>query len=165
MLSIRLLLSSLLSALSLGAVFLPAPSIAEDQSSERAAVKIVVRTIQAAGSKAETATQSLDDSLNDLKPKLEMLPFASFKLLSSKEEQISLKRKETVGLPNGQSLAFRPMYVNKERVGIWLSWKDSDGSDILNTRLHFDADESVLTGTDYPNNEGRIIAIKALQDE
>jgi hypothetical protein len=46
---------------------------------------------------------------------------------------------------------------------MWLSWKDTDGSDILNTRVHFDSDDSVLTGTDYPDNEGRILAIRAIK--
>lgn len=142
---------------------------AEDPAGAPCEVKVLVRTIQAVGhrsteSQADTEQPiTVEESLSDLKPKLEMLPFSSFKLISTKEEQISLKKRETVNLPNGQTLAFRPMYMEKERMGIWLSWKDTDGSDILNTRIHFDADEPVVTGTDYHDNEGRILAIKAVK--
>jgi hypothetical protein len=164
--SLRNLLQVLASVVSWGAIFTSSQSNADNRACDYAEVKVVVRSIQAMGARERTGAggePTIDDSLTDLKQKLGMLPFSSFKLISSKEEQISLKRKEIVHLPNGQSIAFRPMYMNKERVGLWLSWKDTDGNDILNTRIHFDADESVLTGTDYLNNEGRILAIKAVQ--
>lgn len=141
-------------------------------SCEGTKVKLVVRTIHASGARGGEAQQasgestiSVENSLTDLKPKLAMLPFTSFRLISQREEEISVKKKESIQLPNGQTLAFRPMYMDKERVGMWLSWKDTDGSDILNTRIHFDADESVLTGTDYRDNEGRILAIRATKIE
>lgn len=143
-----------------------------DESCEGSKIKLVVRTIHASGARVAPSqpspgesTISIEAPLNDIKPKLEMLPFQSFRLISQKEEEISLKKKESIQLPNGQTLAFRPMYMDKERVGMWLSWKDTDGSDILNTRIHFDADESVLTGTDYRDNEGRILAIRASKPE
>ena len=120
-------------------------------------------TGQAPADQAETP--SLEDALADLKPQLILLPFSTFHLIDSKEEEISLKKKESFRLPNGQTLTFRPMYMEKERVGMWLSWKDTDGSDILNTRIHFDADDSVLTGTDYHDNEGRILAIRAVKPQ
>ena len=159
-------LRPLLAFVSCGVLVSSSVGHAQDRSCDQSEVTVVVRTIQATGAKesAPTAQEpSLDASLTDLKQKLAMLPFSSFKLIGSKEEKISLKQKEVVRLPNGETIAFRPMYMNKERVGLWLSWKDTDGNDILNTRLHFDADESVLTGTDYPNNEGRIIAIRAMR--
>jgi hypothetical protein len=147
------------------------PARAED-SCEGAKIKLVVRTIHASGARDSGAQESAGDpkisvenTLTDLKPKLSLLPFTSFRLISQKEEEISVKRKDSIQLPNGQTLAFRPMYMDKERVGMWLSWKDTDGSDILNTRIHFGADESVLTGTDYRDNEGRILAIRATKPE
>jgi hypothetical protein len=157
---------SLLTCL-IGTLSVPISAGAED-SCEGPRIKLVVRTIHASGARAgspqansaETGV-SVENSLSDIKPKLEMLPFSTFHLISQKEEEISVKKKESIQLPNGQTLSFRPMYMDKERVGMWLSWKDTDGSDILNTRIHFDADESVLTGTDYRENEGRILAIRA----
>lgn len=144
----------------------PIASYAEE-SCEHSKIRVVVRTIQASGARPSSTpnaeAQTVEPSLVDLRPKLSLLPFSAFHLISSKEEEISLKKKESVRLPNGQTLTFRPMYMEKERVGMWLSWKDTDGSDILNTRIHFDADESVLTGTDYQENEGRLLAIRAVK--
>ncbi len=142
-------------------------SAGADDSCEHSKVKVVVRTIQATGPRQSstdtTQTTSVEEAIADLKPQLNLLPFSTFHLISRKEEEISLKKKESFRLPNGQTLTFRPMYMDKERVGMWLSWKDTDGSDILNTRIHFDSDESVLTGTDYQDNEGRILAIRAVK--
>lgn len=145
------------------------PALAEESCHE-GMIKVIVRTIQASGprqantqDKQDSNSISLEASLADLKAKLALLPFNSFRLISSQEQEISLKKKDSFRLPNGQSLTFRPMYMEQERVGMWLSWKEADGSDILNTRLHFDADESVLTGTDYHDNEGRILAIRAVK--
>lgn len=150
-------------------VALTDPASAED-SCVGTKIKLIVRTIQASEPRqpntqenAETNSMTLEESLTDLKPKLALLPFSSFRLISRKEEEISLKKKESIQLPNGQTLSFRPMYMENERVCMWLSWKDTDGTDILNTRIHFDADESVLTGTDYHDNEGRILAIRAIK--
>jgi hypothetical protein len=104
----------------------------------------------------------IDQALKDLEPKLAQLPFASFQLLSAKEEVIALKTKNSLQLPNGQILIFRPMYANQQKVGLWLNWRDRDGSEILNTRLHFDSTDAVLTGTDCPHKRGMILAIRAL---
>lgn len=156
----------------LGALWFCPWSAQADESCEQSKVKVVVRTIQATGPRpsatgqalpAHAETPPLEESLADLKPQLALLPFSTFHLIASKEQEISLKKKESFRLPNGQTLTFRPMYMEKERVGMWLSWKDTDGADILNTRIHFDADDSVLTGTDYHDNEGRILAIRAVK--
>jgi len=105
---------------------------------------------------------AIDSSLADLRPKLAQLSFTSFRLLCSKQERISLMHKAVIHLPRGQSLAFRPVYMDNKRVGLWLNWKDANDGDILNTRIHFDTDDSVLTGTDSSHNSGLILAIKAV---
>jgi hypothetical protein len=145
------------------------PALAEDRVEEASDVKIFVRTIEAtdpieteSSNETNESVVRIDQALRDLQPKLMQLPFSSFKLLASKEEQVSLRKRETLHLPNGQSLALRPMYMDHKRVGVWLNWKDTGGADILNTRIHFDADDSVLTGTDCPLNAGLILAIKAV---
>lgn len=142
---------------------------AEEHADEASDVKIFVRTIEATepvnadvSDETNTTVMHIDQALKDLQPKLTQLPFSSFKLLASKEQQVSLRKRETLHLPNGQSLALRPMYVDHKRVGVWLNWKDTGGADILNTRIHFDADDSVLTGTDCPHDAGLILAIKAV---
>lgn len=162
----------ILAVITLGALVASTAPVSADEYSDGAKIKLIVRTIQASGSRSSDTQQNpdstqitLEESLSDLKPKLTLLPFSSFRLISKKEQEISVKKKESLQLPNGQTLSFRPMYMENERVCVWLSWKDADGADILNTRIHFDADESVLTGTDYHDNEGRILAIRAIKPE
>jgi hypothetical protein len=145
------------------------PVHADEHLPDISDVRIFVRTIEATGpitgdasKEAGAAILRIDQALKDLRPKLGQLPFSSFKLLASKEENLSLRKKEIVHLPNGQSLALRPMYMDHKRVGVWLNWKDTGGADILNTRIHFDADDSVLTGTDCAQDTGLILAIKAV---
>lgn len=147
----------------------PHIATAEGGSSDTSDIKVIVRTIQALGERNAPGTENgkdevaIDDCLSDLKAKLRLLPFAKFKLIAREEDKISLKRKDSVRLPNNQVLVFRPMYMENKRVGMWLSWKDADGSDILNTRIHFDEDDSLITGTDLPDNQGRILAIRAVR--
>lgn len=106
-------------------------------------------------------TVQVDDSIKDLAGKLSQLPFGNFQLLSTKEEVITLRTRDSLQLPNGHSLTFRPMYLDSKKVGLWLNWRDHDGGEILNTRVHFDASDSVLTGTDCAHDKGLILAIKA----
>ncbi len=151
------------------ALWCSAPSRAEERGDEASDVTIFVRTIEATAPVKDESSDvndnpvvHIDQTLKDLQPKLVQLPFSSFKLLASKEEHVLLRKKQTLHLPNGQSLALRPMYMDHKRVGVWLNWKDTSGTDILNTRIHFDADDSVLTGTDCSHDSGLILAIKAV---
>jgi hypothetical protein len=139
-------------------------------SSQRVAserVTVLVRTIQATkpvkegnSSSTEVSTE-LEQSLADLQPKLAQLPFRSFKLVASKEGYFEVAKKGTLNLPNGQSVGVRPIYADDHRMGMWLNWLDSDGSEILNTRLHFDCEDTIVTGTDSANDEGLLLAITA----
>lgn len=150
---------------------------ADEESLQSQVIKLSVRTIQASDPGKSTHESALgeaaprnihlDNSLRDLEPRLRHLPFNSFRLLAQKNEVITLKSRESLQLPNGQSLMFRPIYLEakNKKMGLWLSWKDKDGSEILNTRVHFDAQESVLTGTDCSHDEGLILAIQALELE
>ena len=141
-------------------------ALADDQTvSDCSTVKVYVRTIEASDpiktESGNASTASIDSELTDLQSKLARLPFRSFRLISSRQEELVLKKRDTLSLPNGQTLSFRPIYTDHSRVGLWLSWRDKSGTDILNTRLHFDSDDSVLTGTDSATEGGLILAIKA----
>ena len=160
----------IVSLLFLGGVSLPVSiANAQEDSADDTGIKVIIRTIHAVGERAKDAegvaspSASMDDCLSDLRSKLELLPFSTFKMIARAEDKISLKRRDSIKLPNNQTLAFRPMYMENKRVGMWLSWRDADGSAILNTRIHFDEDDSVITGTDFHENEGRILAIKAVR--
>jgi hypothetical protein len=129
------------------------------------AVTVFVRAIEATEPRGEHemgASQRIEPALSDLAPKLSQLAFTSFRLLTSKHAQLSLRKRESLTLPNGHTLAFRPVYLEQSRVALWLSWRDPTGIDILNTRIHFDADDAVLTGTDSTHNSGFLLAIKAV---
>lgn len=130
-------------------------------------VTVLIRTIQATNRNNEAQPASsevspeIEQSLSDLGSKLTQLPFRSFKLVSSKEGQFEVAQKGTLNLPSGQSVALRPIYADDHRMGMWLNWLDSDGSEILNTRLHFDSEDTIVTGTDSANDEGLLLAITA----
>ena len=136
----------------------------EEKESE--AVTVTVRTIEATnpisqdgGSAAET--QTVDTGLADLRSKLYEIPYQNFRLVDSKQERLCLKKKQSLQLPNGQSLSFRPLYMDGKKVGLWINWRDHDGAGILDTRLHFNSDDSVITGTDHSPGIGTVLAIKA----
>ncbi len=165
--SFKCSLIALLCSCSLGSLQVSAESKDADKCSSAASgvVTVVVRAIQASSPAIDSATPShliIEDALADLQPKLAQLPFRAFKLISEKQEKLEVKRQETVALPNGQTLELRPMFATDQRVGLWLNWLDSDGSEILNTRLHFDSEDSLVTGTDSEQNEGLLLAIKAV---
>jgi hypothetical protein len=141
----------------------------EGETADPHLITLSVRTIQASDRRAVEQPQvssvrpiRLEGNIRDLESKLSQLPFDSFQLLSTKEETIPLKIRDSLQLPNGHSLTFRPMYIDTKKVGLWLHWRDQDGGEILNTRVHFDATDSVLTGTDCAQDKGLILAIKAL---
>lgn len=154
----------------------PMVCLADESRVGNGAIRISVRAIQASVPVQEGTLEQLqaapqgrtiqvDAALRDLQTKLAHLPFNNFHLISSKEETISVKSRDSLQLPNGQSLMFRPVSMEHHKVGLWLNWKDRDGSEILNTRVHFDSQDTVLTGTDCAHNEGMILAIKATEIE
>lgn len=101
----------------------------------------------------------IDSRLQDLSSKLRELPFKNFSLLSTEERTIPLKKRETLSLGGGQTLTLRPLYADNDRVGMWLKWKEPDGSDILDTRMHFNFGESMIAGTDNSPSSGVILVI------
>jgi hypothetical protein len=103
----------------------------------------------------------IDPGLKDLQSRLIPLPFSSFRLLSSVTEEINLRKKALVHLPLGQTLAFRPMSSDSNKVSLWLSWKDMKGGEILGTKIQISPKETILTGTDGNEDEGYILAIRA----
>lgn len=142
---------------------------AEHSHTQPTTVTISVRTIQAtepthhhANDTEKSPALHLASSLQDLEARLSNLPFSNFQLIASKEETLTLKKKNSLQLPNGQSLTFRPVYLEDRKIGLWLDWRDKDGSEILNTRVHFDSNDAVLTGTDCAADAGLILAIKAV---
>jgi hypothetical protein len=146
---------------------------AEDGSSERSAIKLSVRAIQASdsGSPSERANQDpsaskkihVESQLSDIEEKLTQLPFSHFHLISREEKTLQTRNRESIALPRGQVLTVRPLHMDADpkKICLYLNWQDQDGSHILDTRVHFDTRDSVITGTDSSHNEGLILAIRA----
>lgn len=135
---------------------------AEAQAEE--SVQVQVRLLRAhdksmIGFKNFVSTKELDPAISDLKDKLESLPFEQFVLISSQEKLIPLKKKETIEFKCGQFLHLRPLLIDGNKVSLWLNWEDSNGQNILDTRMHFDSSQSMLAGTDSTDDTGLLLAI------
>jgi len=111
--------------------------------------------------RAKLASQegSFDPRLADLRSKLQRLNFRTFKFVTSERKSVPITRKEVLDVGMGDTLTVRPIYVEKDRVGMYLNWQDRSGNCILNTRMHFKPGESVLTGMDHAAGDGMILAI------
>ncbi len=131
-------------------------------------LQIVVRTIQAQGRIDEHLRSDkpipirIDSRLSDLADKLRRLPFRGFVYMSGDERTVPVRRKSVVALVNGQSLALRPLYIDKEKVGLWVRWTDKSGAEILDTRMHLDIGQSMIAGTDLLNDPsgGLVLAVE-----
>lgn len=137
--------------------------IPEPATAERVSVR--VRVIKATdpftdeGEATDVGSQVVEPPIRDLASKLEKIDFKQFRMIASIRESIGLKRKATLALSDGQSLVVRPLYVEDRRTGLWLKWVDRGGAEILDTRMHFECEESLLAGTNHRADAGVILAI------
>jgi hypothetical protein len=161
-----------LSFVALACLLVPSPGLSEgreerpEHSSE--SITFRVRTVQAMENLSPEQVSSeervVDSNLGDLKDKFNKLPFRTFKLVDTQERQVTLKKRELIRLPNGDSLAVRPLHLDGEKISIWLKWQDKSGASILDTRLHFHCGESMITGTDGTSDNGLVLAINVNAD-
>ncbi len=124
---------------------------------------VLVRTVEALGGGspvAQSIAPKIDPRLSDIGEKLRKLHFKSFRLLSSQTQVVPLMKKGKLALINGDNLILRPLLVSPDRISMWLKWKDANGMEVLDTRMHFDPGESMLTGTDHSDESGVILAIE-----
>ncbi len=136
-------------------------------------VTLHIRTVKAAGTAlsktaaadSEKPAPVIDDRLDDLRAKLTRLPYNNFRLLSSQEISILPLRKTTIRLDGGQLLNVRLLYADKERVGMWVRWADKDGMKLLDSRMHFNCTEPVLTGTSSSGDSAVILALGVEQEQ
>lgn len=121
-----------------------------------------VRTISATGDiKKDPLT--IDPALQDLAKKFSDLPYAQFSLLSSQKVKVPLKKLQKVTLPEQQTLTLRLIYRNERKLGIWLEWMDTQGMQLLNSKIHLHCTEPVLAGTDNTDGSAQLLAV-ALED-
>ena len=156
------------SILLLGAILLTKPLAAGAEDGAAAphahSVVVEVRSVEA----SEPAPQdrqspydisSVDARLDDIRTKLQKLHYRKFRLVGVRSQVVPLLQKGVLELVNGHSLTVRPLYISPRRIGLWLKWLDKAGIEVLDTRLHFDPGESMLTGTDGEGEKGMVLAI------
>lgn len=144
-------------------------ALAEDASKILVRVRAIraSQSINDAGNVKPIASQKIevDPRLADISVKLRQLHFRNFRLVSNDQVAIPLRKKESINLTEKTVLSLRPLYVDDERIGMWIKWTDRSGQQVLlDTRMHFDSEESMLTGTDSQEDSGLILAIDAKRD-
>lgn len=122
-------------------------------------VVVAVRAIKAKNSTEMKGSSAESSELSDLKEKLKRLKYEQLVLMSSQQKTVGLNEKESVSIGEGHTLYFRPVYKSDKRACLWLKWVDSSGMNVLDTRLHFDNGETVLTGTSNDDGSGIVLAI------
>lgn len=115
-------------------------------------IQSVVANITAASQElAPAPEQKVEPALDDIGSKLRKLHYREFKLASSQDVAIPLMKKRVVYLSDGHTLTIRPQYVDGSKIGIWLRWVDEAGTRVLDTRMHFHEEETMLAGTELPS--------------
>ena len=104
---------------------------------------------------------TVDPQLQGLKKKLKDIPYKDFNLACSKSVVIPMKEKQHLTLDDGDKLSLELLYVDEERVGLWIDWRDPKGMQLLDTRMHFGCHETMLAGADggEDSNSGKVLAI------
>ena len=102
---------------------------------------------------------ALDQRITDLRSKLKRLSYTSYRLLSSMQRDVAMTRRTVIPLGAGDLLTVRPLYIEGEKVAMWLRWEDRSGQIFLDTRMHLIPGESFVTGTDQTQDSGLILAI------
>lgn len=137
---------------------------AAPKSEMHEAVTVRVRTVQAqqtipTSQISRRHVASVSDDLRDISKKLARLPFQSFKLLSSQSLQIPFNKQAEMQLVDGHKLTFKPLQERDQRVCLWMEWNHGGKMEVLNTRLHFNYGESMLTGMESADDTGIILAV------
>ena len=106
----------------------------------------------------------IHDSIRSLKPKLKKLPYKSYHLDSVEKITLPDHQRHEIKLKNGDVLALELLYFDKQRIGLELDWRDSTNMKLLETRMHFDQDDTMLAGAaDEESMQAKMLAI-SLQD-
>ncbi|MDZ4784990.1 MAG: hypothetical protein SGJ02_02825 [bacterium] len=129
-------------------------------------VFISVRAIQASRVTTNQVNQAghkvlreISPEIVDIKGKLRKLNYNSFNLIGSENKIVPINTKESFTLSDGQKVTLRPVSKKDGKVCLWINWKDQNGMNLLDTRLHFSGPETMITGTDATPESGMILAI------
>lgn len=114
------------------------------------------------GQSTKKRMRKIDVRIKDLKMKFRQFPFMKFQLVSEQLAQVVLKKKENLTLSDGHKIAVRPLYIEKGRIGMWLKWIDNDGMKVIDSRMHFEKGEPLLTAVETDDNESVILALSVV---
>ncbi len=131
---------------------------------EQSSLIIRVRTLEAslpfsADPRRATSRPAVADGIRDLAQRLNEFHFKRFALLASHSKESQYGQTQELDLGDGHKLTYKPTIRGKDRVCLWLQWRDGSGMEVLNTRMNFKAGESVLTGVDKTERSGLVLAI------
>ncbi len=124
-------------------------------------VVVTVRAIKAEqGAQSDVNRATIDSAaLADIRDKLRRLRYDSLTLISGQKREVALNQKDSFEIADGHTVFFRPVYKSDKKVCLWFKWQDRSGMTILDTRLHFDDGETLLTGMSNPDGSGIVMAI------
>jgi hypothetical protein len=152
----RLCLAAILALLLVGG------AINKSVADQKSGITLRVRTIKAVSGGNESPAL-VSKELSDISRQLAALPYTKFSLLSSNEVDVPVKKRGWLKLKNGDGLVFRMLYRENGKAGISLAWHDSNGSEILNTKLHFECHNPIVTGTNSGERDGVVLAINVVE--
>lgn len=140
--------------------FLLIPALAFGQQKNQVTVKIQSIACSEEKTSAEQAF-TVDSKIHKLTKKLKDVPYQNFSLACSKSVVIPIKEKQDLTLDDGDKLSLELLYVDEERVGLWIDWRDPQGMQLLDTRMHFGCHETMLAGADGgdDSNSAKVLAI------
>ena len=111
-----------------------------------------MRVIRAEEPESEENTtqraRDIDPRLADITLQLNKLRYRHFTLMTLQQRQVQLMKRELITLPGGHSVNLRPIYLENNRVGMWIRWQDPSGAPVLDTRMHFSCGQTLVAGTE-----------------
>lgn len=126
-------------------------------------VLVVVRFLRATTARPVTSDQappSLGAGLQDIAQKLGQLPFKNFEVLDTERKVVTVAHRDSIPLHGGYELNVRPLYIESDKIGMWLRWTDGHGMRLVDTRIHITPNDTVITGADGGGDVGDVLAIK-----
>lgn len=176
-LSLRHILQRSIFILTVGAAFHTAIFAATVWADEAALIKI--RTISAhkiqpreSGASQELKSLAyLPPALSDISDKLQELPFNSFKLQAHDELLVRLKDLTEVQLESedpqmsAHSLKLKLLGLSRGKVCLWMNWREVEGEEILDSRVHFKQGEQFITGTETKDGVGMLVVLQVIKQD
>lgn len=99
-------------------------------------------------------------ALKGISPKLASLPFDTFSLLAEERFIVPLKKRMQFSLAAGHHITIRPISFDDKRVCFWLKWQESNGIDVVDTRLTVNLGEVMVTAWEQSPNSGFVLAVE-----